>query len=747
MRKRTLILLLLLPFAFGGVAYPQSPSAAAPSGGAPAAPFTGLDVTILIDQSASMWQSPRNDRYNHRIGQTKNLIYRLAEHVEGNAFVHRVSVIDFGDAASVALSNHVIRYNPADPGGALRDTKAVVERAVTDKPLRNTNTLDAMRLAAGEYAKMEASERRPGNRRVMLIITDGRPDVPGRSLAELKSGIEAQATALRSQQVGMWVVGVNDASNYWNEGDGDFWEKVTGGHARLAETASSKIFTIVQDIVDEWLGSKSTLFNGDEYQCPPYLRRIVFSVNTGLPRSAVGIVDPDGHDLPPSSGGPAVRPGTFTRFVVEDPQPGVYKLKRDPSRSYTPGVEAYSANLQRLSPAKATGLEAPARIVFRATTGKGTPLEMLSDYPINASIVITPPSGPPTEIKAEFQGDGKFASKWQPPQLGTYRVRLKGLVKLRTGADYDVFGANASSYDEALEVSNLHPYFLQLDSPDPVDGVRLMRPEAAADLAFAVVDAKGQRVTDLSGLVKEPATWLKLELIDQSGVPLAAPPLPLTPGAHGTFAHSLPARLDWVKGEGWWTPGRLSFRIVAQPDRMVSGNYFDSIHLPVDAEAQRVGGDPMALTLKLRFSWLILGPLLLLALGVVLGGGWLAGRRLLPHGFIWWADYRNGRSVTVKVYDADSDPDGFYGKKFPATSGHQFAYDRSLSVPVEGQDYIATKLRLKRALLVDRVEVDVLYSWQHEPKKSYTAKLRKGKIERLKGLPRADYAMSLEEKP
>src|SRR6185436_10918596 len=132
--------------------------------------------------SDSMWQSPRNDRYAHRIGQSKNLIYRLAEHVEGTPLVHRVSIIDFGDTASVALSNHVMRYNPADPGGALRDTKAVVERVVVERPLRNTNTADALHLALMEYAKMNAAQPLPGPRRVLLVITDGRPDLPGRSL-------------------------------------------------------------------------------------------------------------------------------------------------------------------------------------------------------------------------------------------------------------------------------------------------------------------------------------------------------------------------------------------------------------------------------------------------------------------------------------------------------------------------------------------------------------------------------------
>ena len=133
-----MILLPLLLIAQSSVVRLQAQSATTPAAG-----FSGLDVTILLDQSGSMWQNPRNDRYAHRIGQSKNLIYRLAEHVEGTPLVHRLSVIDFGDTASVSLSNHVMRYNPSDPGSALRDTKAVIERVVIERPLRNTNTADA----------------------------------------------------------------------------------------------------------------------------------------------------------------------------------------------------------------------------------------------------------------------------------------------------------------------------------------------------------------------------------------------------------------------------------------------------------------------------------------------------------------------------------------------------------------------------------------------------------------------------
>jgi len=745
MRKRALILLPLLLIAQAGIVRLQAQNTTAPAAG-----FSGLDVTILLDQSDSMWLNPRNDRYAHRIGQSKNLIYRLAEHVEGTPLIHRVSVIDFGDTASVVLSNHVMRYDPADPGGALSKTKAVVERVVIERPLINTNTADAMHLALLEYAKMDVAQPLADRHRVLLVMTDGRPYLPGRLTPDLQAAIQTEAQSLKARNVELWVVAINDASNYWNEGDGAFWESVTGtpGHARLAETASSKIFTIMQDIADNWLGSKSAALKGDEYNCPPYLRRIVFSVNMGQPHSAAGVADPDGQDIPASSGGPSAHPDNFTRFVVDDPKIGVHKIKRDPTRSYSWRVEETAADIKRLSPAKATGLEAPARILFQARDNKGSPLEMLDEYPINGVVVITPPGGSAIELKADYLGDGKFGvSRWQPPALGTYRVRIKGLVKLKDGSEVDVFQSNASSYDEVLAVNNLRAYFLRLENPAPASGFRVMKPASEGDLRFVVVDSRGNKVTNLAGLVKDPASWLNLDLVDKSGAALGGPPLPLSLSADGTFSTRLPMQLNWLHGEGWWSPGRLNIRLREQSGRIAAGNYLDSIQLSPDEETQRIGGDPLALALMVRFSWIILGIALFIATVITVAAVFLMLRRGLPKGMIWVADRYKGRTVAVQIYDADLDPDGFAGKTFSITGGAQFNYDREYIIPVDGRDYIAVRLRVKRAPLVDRVEAGVLYSWDNDPKKSYTVNLRKGKIERLKGLPRSDFAITLDENP
>ncbi|MDQ3802321.1 MAG: VWA domain-containing protein [Acidobacteriota bacterium] len=713
--------------------------------------LTGLDLVILIDQSESMWGARPNDRWNHRVGQAKNIIYRLAEHVAGTAYVHRVSVVDFGDAASLSSpAPLVVRYDPTDPDAAMREARAWAERYVTAKDRTNTNTPAAMALGYDELERMAGRGGLTGRRKLMLLLTDGRPDLGkrGADLEQLRDRIENEISPrLKSGDVGLWVVGLNDSSNYWNEGDGDFWQRVAGkDRARLAETASTNIATLVQDIVNEWLGVAGIPV-GKEYECPPYLRRIIFNVGFSLPRSPVSITDPDGVAVPLSSGGAGSTPGTFARFVVDNPKPGLYKINQDPSRSYTSFVEVFSPDIQRLKPLNRTSMAAEARVVFRVTDAAGRPLEPLKEWPIKASVTVTPPAGAPTEIPAEPTGDGKFESRWKPSALGRHRLRLKGVVTLKGGSAFDVFGSNALAYDENLEVDNLQPYYLEAINPRPASGLRVFPWRKEAILEFALLDPARQRVADPHGVVKDPETWLTLQAVDKSGVALGGPsPLTLTPA--GTFAAPLPVSLDWRRGEGWWTPGQLDLRVAARDDRLPADSYLDAIDLPLTSPNRRIGGDPLTVGgIEIRYSWWVLGPLLLLGLAApALALSWLL-RRLVPGLMFWWVDSSRGRRVELKIYDGNDDPAGDFAKRLPLNAGRRFNYDRQISLQVNGDEFVASKFRVMRDWSPDLVSVQIDYAWNSKPREPMpTLRVTKGRPQRLKGLPSGDYVVSLDVK-
>lgn len=720
----------------------------------PAASFTGLDVVILIDQSGSMWgytntpHPAKNDQYEHRIGQTKNILYRLAEHVENTPFVHRVSVIDFGDSASVAIAKHEMRYDPSDPGAALRITKSVADRNITAKTWVNTNTPAAMQLGLKEFQGMAALSPNSGRKPVLLLITDGRPNLPGKKTdQELRQEIQGYSKDLRDQGIGLWIVGLNDGSNYWNEGDGIFWEGMTTpGRSRLALTTSN-VFTMVQEIVDEWLDTKSRPIPGDQYECPPYLRRIAFNVNFATPRSPITISDPDGNAIPLSAGGASSSPGTTARFQVEDPKPGTYRITKDPTRSYRVSAEEFSPIIKRLSPAGTANVDSETRVLFQVTDSMGTPLTMMPGWPITASVVVTAPSGSRgAPIPASFEGDGKFQIKWKPTELGTYKVKLQGIITLKDGSAYDVFNASAYAYDDRINVNRLNPYRLRLDDPDPTGTLRLWPGKKSASIQLSLVDKNGQKVTSLAGLVNDPATWLSLQLIDSSGVPLSPPAAPLVPDATGTFTAVVPVRFDVIKGEGWWSAKQINFRVVAQSDRLTGDNFLDSLQLPPEADSKRVGSDPLTVgPIDAKYALMVLLAIWLVLVLILLFGLWLGFMRLLPGMLIWRADSSRRRTVELKIYNGDDDPNGDFAKKYPAGAWERFKYDQKIILSVDGQECVAKKFRVRRLLSPDQVLAQVQYSWQNDPdKKEYTVLLRKGKAERLRGLPSGEYLLSLD---
>ena len=415
----------------------------APLSAQPGGSYTGIDLVLLIDQSGSMWgyypdHPEKNDKHDHRIGSAQEIVLRLLDDVWRSTTVHRFSVIDFADRAEVAWSNQVLRYDPKDPGALGRSIRSQLARRIhgrTGGGWVNTNTPVALELGREELAKMAAGEPRTGRRRIVLVITDGRANKPPADLRTMRDRVAYEADRLKAERIELWAIGLNDSDYYWLDGDGAFWGSLTGaGRARLANRAATSLPTVVGVTVDEWLGRKGTsvpdpktLASGDpsakdRYICPPYLSRLTLRVTAGMPHSRIRILDPDGLEVPRTAGGPMSDPGTFAHFTVDDPKTGVYKIEKDTDRSFTITAEEVPPQLERLLPAGEADLGAETKIVFRATTASGKPLEPLRKWPIKASIKIIPPSGAPIEMPAESTRDGRFETTWKPTVPGVYRT-------------------------------------------------------------------------------------------------------------------------------------------------------------------------------------------------------------------------------------------------------------------------------------------------------------------------------------
>ncbi|HEX7152283.1 MAG TPA: vWA domain-containing protein [Thermoanaerobaculia bacterium] len=708
----------------------------------------GIDLVVAVDQSGSMWGNPsvhpgKNDPWQHRIGATKHIVFRLIQNAVDSGEVHRFSVVEFADAAEVALSGQVIRFDKSEPTSADR-IRALLESAVSAKDWGNTNTAAAIDAARGELRNMRRSDPPGPRRRVVLLITDGRPTVPGIDNAELRSRIRSHASSLAAEGVELWVIGLNDADNYWTAGEGTFWEELAGKkRARLAENASAAMPSIFQDVVDDWLGVRSTVVRGNQYDCPPYLRRIVFNVTFGRPGGDVRIVDPNGNPVPRNAGGPAVTPGTFALFAVDDPKPGMYTIERDSSRAETIHVEELSAAVERLEPRGEgdAGVETP--LVFLARKASGDPIQPIAEYPIDASIVVTDALGNRAELPATVRPGGRFAAVWKPAKPGRYNAVLHGLVRRKDGSQYDVFANAGGSYSPLIDVGKRQPYSLRVLAPDPAKGLRTVPWSSEATLQFELVEPDGDAVTKLPGLVVQPDKWLSIQSLDSAGAALGAP-VALRPDESGRFNATVPVSVAWRKGEGTWSKvGALSFRVAAIPGGLTGDRYLRSIALPDGLEERRIAGDPLSagpIDVRLAiWMWAVIALVAAVCLALL---GWMLFGRWLPSSWIdkWDRDHR--RTISLKVYDELKDPTGSSAVDF-GLNGRRVA-DLPLNVDIDGNFVGADRFRFVRELNERRPRGTLQYRWRGS-KRTFSTRLSAGDAKSLDGLPGGNYVAMLIE--
>lgn len=714
----------------------------------PSRATSAIDLVVVIDQSGSMWGNPsvhpgKNDPWQHRIGATKQIVFRLIQNAADTGAVHRLSVVEFADEAVVPMSGQPIRVDKSDPASTDR-LRALLETTVSAKDWGNTNTAAALEKALNEVRRMRASDPPGPRKRVVLLITDGRPTLPGLDKATLRTRIREHASRLAAERAELWVVGLNDADEYWGAGDGAFWEELAGPQrARLAENASAAMPSIFHDVVDEWLDASSAIVRGNQYECPPYLRRIVFNVTFGRPGGDVRILDPAGNPVPRSGGGPAVAPGTFALFAVDDPKAGTYTIERDGSLSETVRVEELSASIERLEPRGEGDAGVATPLVFRARKVSGAPLQVMAEHPIDASVVVADTLGNRVDLAASTGGDGRFVADWTPPRPGRYTAVLRGFVRRGKGTRYDVFGNAGNTDDSPIEVGKRQPYSLRLARPDPAQGVRALPWARDAELRFELLEPDGDVVKNPAGVVAAPGTWLTIQSLDARGAPVGAP-LPLQPDDEGRFTAAIPLAVAWLKGEGSWArPGALSFRITAAPNRLTGDRYLGSIVLPAGLEERRIGGDPLSAgPFDVRVAlWLAFLGWLLAAAGVALLG-WRFFGRWLPSSFIRRKDQSLRRRVSLRVFDEVKDPTGSSAVDV-GLNGKRVA-DIRLHIDVDGNFVNADRFRFVREVNDRAPRGTLRYRWRGS-KRTFSTRLSAGDAKLLDGLPGGNYVAMLVE--
>ena len=733
---------------------------------------TGFNIVFIVDQSGSMSGAINpatdikfaNDPHGRRIDAVKAMMLRLADKVDGTALIYRVSVVEFGGdvykkkwgerAVDIVISNCELSYVPGQPGSARRRVdQCIKESGFHARWMNNTNTPKAMDVALAEFDKLERSGRANGEQqaRKMLLITDGRPDVASHSIAELRYEIIKKDPRLDEWAIDFWVIGLNDASAYWNttvdgQTDEQFWSARTGsyedetGHSwsKASEAQGpSEIDKRIRTIVDHWLEeAKVKLPCGETptefVDIRPYYKSIIFEAAFSAPGAILEVV----HDGAVVATLESNRNRAVTASTrLDNPKPKSYTFKVKPAdRFYCVSFTAARPSVALLPlDAGIAHKNEIAKLSFHIKMAAGQHLKRLSGWPlegVNAvvkpDVTITSPSGVSSSVEANYQGQGIYTIEWTPIEEGEYRFGFQGEVRVKTdkGWKSDPFiesgsAKNAGSLvvDPARTVLWLH-----LEEPQAENGLSVaLLPFISDSIPISLSLHEGSRPVKLEEYVKgDLDDWLQLDIVERASGK-AMPTVKRMPmKLKGRVLEAL-IPLDQLsfqpwKGGLWLYPGELNIRVIGRDNRVSDRYLLAGIELPGALISRRVGGDAMSVAgIEVKYSsWVVaLAGILLLAVLLLLS--WWIIKVLIPRLNIQSEDNKRGGSVKLLIYDGLNDVDATAPvNNFDITGQSKMVLDGQVILTTEGESKTAELFRVRRIPNLASPYVVINYRWRDD---------------------------------
>lgn len=624
---------------------------------------SGLDVVMVIDQSGSMIGSAAhpgaNDPAGHRISAAQVVLNRLAQSVDENPAVHRVSIIEFGTTVVVPVSAAEFLYSPSDRGRPLEDADRA-GAALKVRDLGDTHTHEALARAVQEFATMAGKATASGGdrKRHLLLVTDGRPYAEdGKSpliATEVWRRVTTEMAKLSAQDVTVWVVGLDQHSEYWPT-DGPRWASMVGSPARVKQANGSfpDLQRLISLFVGQWLGGGTIMAMpgsaGDRVILPPYLGRVVFEIHVREPIAPPRVLAPDGRIVPLQG---TAKPGLVSFHVLDAPLSGEYRVEGAGGAAVLTVADTEPPRLSRVSPGHEAAMDVATTVSFKATgMSAGGALQEDPRYPILAQIEIKGPDGKTMRLPAKLDSEGRFNVSWTPAVIGVHEFAVNARYRDNGGVEHQIFPAATPQQVTITEA----PLALTFRSPDLLQRAKVPLGGEGVPVILNLIQGAAPPLADAATLVRDPASWLAAWPTGSSGV-ATGPAIPVA-YADGQFSFTLPVSFDLWRGEGWLRPKAVSFRLSPAPGRLAQNRQLSELKLPAGSEGLRVQGDPLsvgplqaALPLWIPALMGLLLLTLLTAMAAVLylifGQAWLL--RLM--------DARRGAPIELVLYELNGDP-------------------------------------------------------------------------------------------
>lgn len=608
-----------------------------------------FDIIFVIDQSGSMQrlhgpdeQWPPTDPYDNRLEAVFLTVENLQAALNRNKDTqlrYRLYIVEFGDSVKTHPP-YVLSYDPASPVSA-PDAKARVRGNLIRRDLGFTNTKRAFEEVA---ARLDAVPSASRDNTWVILVTDGKPYVQAFDKApsyenqyknELSTLIRGRITSRATLDV-IGLLRSDNPDEYWPTW-GPFWDALATGTA-IPVMAGPEISRAVDDLARERMGLSPAIETSNPYFCPPYLKAVTFTVFKKRRGAGVTIKDPDQIPIDPTYPGATIESeATYKRMTIEDPKPGYWELERN---AVDITVELMFRDLMRIRPKRSANIGIPERFQYKVLSESGRPFAELPNFPVDARLRVTSPTGQETSIDMSIQTDNSFLAQQELAfrSPGDATLVMVGTTSLPTGEDVEIFNTK-----DFLPVTD--KIVLNLDAgtslPAYLTGFPVGKKTLSLNVGIEASSGAGQ-APSLDTLSRNPSNLVFVRVRGADGIVMSER-IPMEPQSDGTLTAAVPVE---------WRGGLFSRMFGPQQEMFVradiNDNELNSDYLIVGLEREAADPDydeaaaipelrndpnaaPMVLRVNQALTILIALPLLVLC-------GWVLYRYGRKIGYIAW-DY------------------------------------------------------------------------------------------------------------
>ncbi len=482
--------------------------------------WPGLDVVVLIDQTASMGPHPgkiASDPGGLRFDLTTTMTSQLIDSAVSQRLHHRLVVLSFGREIRRELGW-------SELGATKLELIERIVRSIASRDTGGTTDFVAAIAAAGEALDLLAAES--NRRRVVLLLTDGAPYPRSRwSIGEreiLRAAIDREVLGHDARLDLLLIserdrIGVDHVDLFWRRlGAHGVWRA-----SSRKEPPSVTVCRVLADLLGTPLLRDHALVRqgsiGREVILPPYLEQVVFDVFGTDPERPVSVDSPDGPvacSVEKATSCVERRVARSLRtLTVRRPAPGGWFLRsHQPSATMEVFARTFYPRGQLLTPQGAIEPTDPLPIAYQLRDAAGSTLDELPAFPLRLDLALVAPDGSKkvsvlVRDREARSGVYRTQSVGKVAEPGLYRVQVVVRAEDSSGKLASVFEDRWATFKVLAMPPRVTCQISSSLSAEPrvvSEGANL---EFANPFYLRCVDARGE-LADLEAMAGVPTTDL-----------------------------------------------------------------------------------------------------------------------------------------------------------------------------------------------------------------------------------------------